>query len=180
MGTKTFARRLSAAPLLGSALLLALALLAGCAAEPPPPPVPVTGTPGDMRALTGEWEGEYRSAETGRNGMISFRLAAGADTAYGDVLMFPSVGKQTGDEKTTVSALTGVQRPKWLSIKFVRVEGGEISGTLEIYRDPRCDCDVRTTFTGQIHGDRVSGAFVTRHLAEEKERRGFWNIVRKK
>ena len=62
----------------------ALLLLAGCAGNPSP--VPVVGTASDVRALSGEWAGEYRSPETGRTGSITFKLAAGRDTAFGDVL----------------------------------------------------------------------------------------------
>ena len=136
------------------------------------------GTMGLMRGRA--LSGEYRSAETGRTGIITFRLAAGADTAFGDVLMFPGVGKQSDGTEPTISPLAGAKKPKWLSIKFVRVEGGEISGTLETYRDPACECDVRTTFKGPIVDDRVAGAFLTRHLAENKEQSGVWNTVRKR
>ena len=43
-----------------------------------------------LLAAVGEWVGEYSSAETGRVGSIVFTLAAGRDTAAGDVMMVPA------------------------------------------------------------------------------------------
>ena len=54
-----------------------------------PRPVAVTGTPVELQSLTGEWSGEYHADGGGRQGTVVFKLAAGADSATGDVLMFP-------------------------------------------------------------------------------------------
>jgi len=42
--------------------------------------------------LTGEWAGDYSSVESGRSGSISFTLRAAGDSAFGDVVMIPSLG----------------------------------------------------------------------------------------
>src|SRR3972149_10940217 len=62
-------------PTLTLATTLALATLAvsGCSSSGPPPPVPVEGAPADLKALKGEWEGEDRGAETGRDGLLTGR-----------------------------------------------------------------------------------------------------------
>src|SRR5213596_4144595 len=52
-------------------------------------PVPLVGASSDVTALTGEWAGDYSSAESGRNGSISFTLRAAGDSAFGDVVMVP-------------------------------------------------------------------------------------------
>src|SRR5213596_3205344 len=53
-------------------------------------PVPLVGASADVAALTGEWAGDYSSAESGRSGSISFTLRAAGDSAFGDVVMIPS------------------------------------------------------------------------------------------
>lgn len=60
-------------------------LAAGCAG--PGMPIPVQGS---VEPLVGHWVGEYRSPDTGRDGSIMFTLSAGADTAWGDVVMMPA------------------------------------------------------------------------------------------
>src|SRR5260370_38709233 len=67
--------------------LLALALGA-CGASRSP--VPLVGAASDVSALTGEWGGDYSSAESGRSGSITFTLRAAGDSAFGDVVMVPS------------------------------------------------------------------------------------------
>src|SRR6266705_2451044 len=61
----------------GTALLAAAlaVLLWGCGSAPQAP-VPLVGVAGDIAALTGQWEGSYASAATGRSGSISFSLTA--------------------------------------------------------------------------------------------------------
>ncbi|TMQ71121.1 MAG: hypothetical protein E6K80_06505, partial [Candidatus Eisenbacteria bacterium] len=54
-----------------------------------PRPVPVAGTPLALRELAGQWSGDYHANGGGRQGTVMFQLAAGADTASGEVLMFP-------------------------------------------------------------------------------------------
>lgn len=46
-------------------------------------PVPVTSETGSVEALVGNWSGEYSSAETGRNGSITFTLAPYNDPECG-------------------------------------------------------------------------------------------------
>src|SRR6186997_2791907 len=69
-----------------SLVLMAAALwCGGCA--PVINKTPVSGFRTDVSRLVGEWQGDYNSAESGRRGLITFRLRAGADTAEGDVIM---------------------------------------------------------------------------------------------
>src|SRR5437762_6254308 len=68
-------------------VLLPLALTA-CGASRSP--VPLVGPSADVGALTGEWSGDYSSAESGRAGSIKFTLRAAGDSAFGDVVMVPS------------------------------------------------------------------------------------------
>jgi len=159
------------------------ALLAGCKSVPTP--VPVIGQGSDMSALVGDWSGEYTSPETGRSGSISFTLQAGKDTAIGSVVMVPKAQNQpvtaaaAVDHPTVMSSAT--QKPgSLLTIRFVRLEGSQILGTLDPYRDPDCGCQLATTFRGEFKNSAtIEGTFNTvgsgmEHLPSS----GRWKVSR--
>jgi hypothetical protein len=158
--------------------MCALALTAAaCALNPPP--VPVSGQPNDLRALEGEWVGEYRSFETGRSGSIMFTLTAGRDTAAGDVIMVP---RETAGvaQRPTAAVPVPPPAPQVLSITFVRVSGNEVTGTIDPYPSPDCECQLMTTFRGVITGDRVEGSFITHHSGFDMgAQKGTWWAKRK-
>ena len=144
-------------------LLAAAGAVAGCAWKQTP--VPVIGESTAIAALVGSWSGEYSSAETGRSGTITFQLASVRDTAYGDVFMIPrdqSV-QAPSEERTSVVSLRAPNSGEPLKIRFVRLEGGRVSGTLDPYKDPTCGCTLFTTFDGVFtSGDMIEGSFQTR------------------
>jgi hypothetical protein len=155
--------------------LLFMLVAAGCATTPPPP-VPVTGAPADLGGLVGEWSGDYWSPTTGRRGTIRFALEAETGAARGEVWMFPADRVAAGGESAAgrdhVSAAA-------LQIRFVRVgPEGAISGTVEPYRDPECDCMVSTTFTGELDGDRREGTYTTRGGLTHSATGGSWEARR--
>ncbi len=155
--------------------------LAACAGYPPP--VPVSGSASDLGALAGQWDGEYSSVETGRSGSITFRLVAGTDSAFGDVIMVPRGQAQAirpaPREGPQAAGMAGPQ-PEALTIRFVRVTGGTVSGVLAPYTDPECGCIVRTTFTGRLAGSRIEGDFTSVHLDHNVTRRGRWSAERRR
>jgi hypothetical protein len=137
---------------------LAALSLVGC--TPVIMKTPVTGSPVAVARLAGEWQGDYSSVESGRRGIIAFRLRAGADTAEGDVIM------QSRDESDPTApnvsavpwdALRTTHQP--LAIRFVFVSEDEVSGVLSPYRDPDCGCTLTTTFRGTLKGDVIDGTF---------------------
>ncbi len=157
---------------------LALALAAACSWAPAR--VVMVGPAAEVSALAGEWSGEYRSVEAQRSGTIWFKLEAGRDTAYGDVLMLPR-------ESNVVSEPTapGFERPasmsRVLTIKFVRVEGAWITGTIDPYPGPDCGCELSTSFRGTLKGDRIEGDFLIAHSGKEKApQSGTWFATRVK
>ena len=159
----------------GCGLMLMLSGL-GCATTPPS--VPVSGTAADLSQLAGEWNGEYNSNTGGRSGVITFQLAAGADTAHGDVIMFPRQGRTTMSGDTPNTAYMAI--PQGLSIRFVRTADGQGSGALDPYRDPDCDCMVTTTFEGRLRGDTIEGRYVSIRSGEAESMRGVWKVKRKR
>jgi hypothetical protein len=145
--------------------LIAAALLTACASRPTP--VPVMGLTSDLNALVGEWSGDYSNPETGRSGSIAFSLKAGKDTAVGSVVMVP------GDNRQQITMGAPVDRPavrtsvaagssEVLTIRFVRMEGSHLVGTLDTYRDPDCGCELTTTFHGQFtDAGTITGTFTS-------------------
>ena len=136
------------------------ASLATAACTPVVMKTPVSGPAPAISRLVGEWQGDYSSVESGRRGLIAFRLRAGADTAEGEVIMQsradydPSVPNATA---VPWDAMRTTQQS--LSIRFVFVSESEISGVLNPYRDPDCGCTLTTTFRGKLQGDVIEGTF---------------------
>ena len=70
----------------------------------------------------------------------------------------------TPEERELVSNVASPGRTV-LKIHFIRKEGGNLSGTLDPYNDPDCDCRVTTTFQGTFRDARtIEGTFSTDHL----------------
>lgn len=156
--------------------LAVLAMAVGCSSAPQP--VPVMGGAADLSQLTGEWTGEYHSLAGGRRGTIAFNLSAGADSATGDVLMFPMQHNPPADGETRTEP-SPPHLPQSLSISFVRAANGVVSGRLDPYQDPECDCQVFTIFEGRLQGDAISGTYVA-HRTGAASMSGEWKVTRKK
>lgn len=158
--------------------LTAVAFLIACGGYQAP--VPMVGQEADVSQLAGEWFGEYSSAESGRSGSISFKLTAGSDTATGDVVMSPryNARPQPGEVQPTGPATPGTIQT--LSINFVRVTGGQVSGSLAPYTDPTCGCTLRTTFVGRLRADTLAGTYTSLHEQSREVQRGQWQVVRQR
>jgi hypothetical protein len=162
---------------------LAGALLA-CASKPTP--VTVTGDAGDRASLAGKWSGEYSSSVTGRTGSIVFNLSPSGDAANGDVVMIPSgYGKALSRYDRTMSptntantTMQNTDNSQVLTIRLVRVAADTVSGVLDAYRDPQCDCPVETTFTGRLTGNTIEGTFTTRGSPSVAPQTGTWRVKR--
>lgn len=157
---------------------MALGLATAC--QSVQPPVPVAG---DLMLLAGQWDGEYGGRESGRHGSIVFTLAAGADTAFGDVLMVPREwevppGIRPGDPEHT--GRPRGQVPQAIAIAFVRSTDRMVEGRLAPYRDPECGCLLNTTFRGRLVApDLFEGTFVSWHQEMRKETQGWWRARRR-
>jgi hypothetical protein len=154
------------------------ALLAACHYQPQV--VPLAGDAGDLRQLAGRWEGNYTGIESGRTGSITFEISARGDSAFGDVLLTVpgNLGPIVPVDPRDVH-LAHASSAQVLNVMFVRVAGGAVRGTLEPYRAPDCGCVVHTIFTGRVHGDRITGRFVTL-LDDNREQNGTWHVARLK
>lgn len=164
-------------------LCLAALACASLACASKPAPVTVTGDAGDRASLAGKWSGEYNSLATGRSGSIVFNLSSTGDAASGDVVMIPRGSGTALAPYRNVTTPGGVvmQNPgtsQVLTIKLVRVSGDTVSGVLDAYRDPQCDCPVETTFAGRLSGDTIEGTFTTRGPQLAIPQTGSWRVKR--
>jgi hypothetical protein len=143
-------------------------------------PVPLVGASSDVSSLTGEWAGEYSSGESGRSGSISFTLRAAGDSAFGDVVMVPSgLGRPVKPYSEQPVAGSNAPSPTTvLTIRFVRVEQGRVSGTLDAYADPQTGERLFTTFTGELKGNTIEGTYSTR-LQSGITQTGRWSVQKR-
>ena len=160
-------------------LPLATLLLAGCSTTPVTP-VPVRGTPADIAALAGEWDGAYESDDATRSGVIDFHLQAGRDTAYGDVLLSPRVfaGAPSPDGRSEPVPYDAVGS-RWVGIQWVRIAGGYVTGRMEPRVDPSCGYTLSTTFRGRLEGDTLRGDYASVYDCGGPPILGRWWATRK-
>ena len=155
----------------------AMVLAAACASRPEP--IPLAADPANLGALVGNWSGDYSSETTGRSGSIVFKLSAGKDTAFGDVVMVPraTASMQTAPDRPQANTMP--PSSEVLTIRFARVEGGAVSGTLNPYTDPNCGCTVQTTFVGRLtDSNTIEGTFTTAGSALPGQQTGRWKVKR--
>jgi hypothetical protein len=134
---------------------LLLAVIAACGGGQKE--VAVEGSDTELVKLAGDWEGDYKGIESGRTGPVKFSLTVGSHVAEGEVFM-------------------GGQTP--LKIEFVQIKGGQVKGTIAPYTDPRCNCQVATSFVGSVTGDEISGSFETK--VQDQVQSGSWHVTRKR
>lgn len=151
--------------------LLALAACTGSGSV-----IPVVG---NASMLAGEWDGTYSSDETGRTGSIVFKLAAGADSAFGDVVMVPADAEVGPAGRPPVEGAHFHRLPRVITISFVRCEDGEVTGRLNVYQDPDTQERVFTTFTGHLSGNTLKGTFVSLFETSGHRAGGKWEVTRK-
>jgi|GEM_PF-1672233 len=144
-------------------------------------PVELVGKEVDLASLEGEWVGSYYSRDSGRSGNIRFKLTAGEMEVYGDVVMIPRGSTKPYRpaglmDETEIS----IPVPEVLSISFVKIKGGGISGKLTPYWDPDIQRRLITTFEGTLVGDNIEGTFESRIDQSPIYFYGTWKVTRKK
>ena len=164
-------------PLASIGLVFAI-VAAGCV---PMPRVALQASPADLEMLAGEWTGEYESAGLGRQGRIEFKLNAGTNEAYGDVMMVPR-GRRTPYEPHPYGEAQNppsMPSSELLTIRFIRASNGTVTGRLERYWDPDRSCYANTAFNGSIGLERVEGTFRTTFECGTGEATGTWRVIKK-
>ena len=139
--------------------------------------VPVIGDEESIQNLAGNWKGTYTNSITGGSGFIEFNLKAGTDSAKGNVIMTP--GESTRPYEPANERNEPYSEPRSLIISFVRVTGGFVSGMLDKYLAPECDCVMETSFTGKLEGNKIKGTFKTVNTETGNSSTGKWEVEKK-
>jgi hypothetical protein len=165
-----------------AALIIAglAASVIACATRPPG--TQLTSSDFDLQPLVGVWRGDYGNPQNGRRGTIGFTLRAGESAASGNVVMIPKPDSLlTPEEREVVSEMPATGR-QVIPIRFIRKEGGSLTGTLNPYHSPDCDCTVSTTFQGSfVDATTIQGTFtVVPSRAGATITSGTWNVKRVK
>jgi hypothetical protein len=171
-------RLLKAVSIAAGALWL-MASVGACAGNPAP--VPVFASRADWEILSGHWSGGYKTIPSGRHGLIDFTLSSTEEQASGDVLMIsddtriPYRPYPPGDPR-----LGPVNGPytQLLTIRFVRADRGQISGTIGSYWDPDRQCQATATFLGTAETRAIEGTFTSTCEDGIRELRGDWRVTR--
>jgi hypothetical protein len=164
-------------------LMMAAGLAAStiaCASKPPG--IAITSSDFDLNPLVGVWRGTYTNPLAGRTGTIGFSLRAGESFASGNVVMIPKADSLlTPDEREMLNDEKPAGRAV-IPIRFLRKEGGSLTGTLDPYRAPDCDCIVTTTFQGTFtDSGTIAGTFTTvPSKAGSTITSGTWKVTRVK
>jgi hypothetical protein len=161
-----------------TALPLCFTVALACAGTPAP--VPVVGTEADLASLDGSWTGEYWGSGSGRSGSIVFEVKADSHSATGDVVMVPKgSNRPLHRAHDGTDAEMSVPMTQLLTIRFVRVADGRVSGELDPYHAPDCDCALLTRFLGTMRGDTISGTYQTSGGSLADRGTGEWRVVRR-
>lgn len=155
--------------------------LGGSACAYNPRPVQMDASRADWEILAGNWRGGYTTTSPGRGGFIDFRLSAGDEQAFGDVLMIAEDARvpyrpyPPGDPRL---GPTDAPYTQLLTIRFVRVEHGLISGTMAPYWDPDRSCQASAIFLGDVKGRVIEGTFTSICEDGVRQLRGRWRVTR--
>ena len=158
-------------------LIRSLSVLALLGCQSQPMPVTLQGDPSGIASLAGRWEGQYWGAGTGRAGSINFSLAGSRDSVFGEVTMVDNAGRTLRSGDPSDQHQIHARSAQSLAIAFVQVGNGQVSGKLEPYIAPDCNCPVTTTFTGTVRADSIVGTFLTTVPTGGADQ-GRWGVAR--
>jgi hypothetical protein len=146
------------------------------------PDTNVTASDFDLNPLVGVWRGSYTNPTAGRTGTIAFTLRAGESNATGNVVMIPKPDSLLTAEERELLSESPPQSRAVLPIHFIRKQGGNVTGTLDPYRSPDCDCIMATTFQGTFtDATTIEGTFTNvPSRAGSSITTGTWKVTRVK
>jgi hypothetical protein len=169
-------------------LLIAVGTFCSSAPKSPSPEIDLMGEQGSLQGLAGRWEGTYTNPVNGRTGSIVFEVSSTGTEAHGDILMIPPGASEPVSSSSPSSGEETLRTmPRVLQINFMRATGSGLTGTVGPYEDLECGCDARSTFQGELRGDKIEGTFVVEYLDKSSMpdpakpfTRGTWQVARKK
>ena len=156
-------------------------IMFGCALTSTPDIKEVSGTTFDIAQLTGTWEGNFDSTVTQRSGTITLELNQEGQREVGSILLqyqkkHPKVHAPKGHNIKKTGTYT---KTKPLSVEFIAIEDGKISGTVTPYLDPIFSRKIFSTYEGKLIGNRIEGTYTSRIGQNGNSFTGSWWAVRK-
>ena len=131
----------------------------------------------DMQALDGRWIGEYKSDEVKRKGYISFALSAEKHKAIGGISMVSGDKQKVGRPGSSTRRRSGGQKREPLTITFVEIEDGKVSGKVTPFFDPSLKSEIHTVFEGQLYGEEIlEGTFSSIIMSNGSSYSGTWRV----
>ena len=161
-------------------ILAAVISVSALACTPKPPGTEISASDFNLQPLVGVWRGDFNSAQTGRTGIVAFTLRAGESSAKGNVVMIARPDSLLTPEEREMLENGTLAGRSVVPITFIRKEGGSMSGILDPYRAPDCDCTVTTTFQGTFtDANTISGTYTTvPSKAGASVTGGTWKVIR--
>jgi len=130
----------------------------------------------------GDWRGDYVADSSGApHGSLSFGLVAGNNDAHGS-LSINAAGADRAYERyrseSSVSSADTTPHVELPAIQFVRLQGSLVSGTIDAYVDPECQCPAIMTLRGKLDGDTIDGTFRATYDGRKPDMTGKWSAKR--
>ena len=163
-------------------VLTAAAVAIGCGTLPPPP-TQFSIPPVDVQPLVGDWRGDYVADGPGaRHGSLTFTLVSGTSDAYGTITMSAAGADRAFEryrsEQIVSTSTDTAPRVELPAVQFVRLEGSNVSGTIDAYIDPECQCPAIMTLAGELRGDTIDGTFRATYDGRKPDLTGKWSVRR--
>jgi hypothetical protein len=138
----------------------------------------------DVQPLVGDWRGEYvADGPGGRHGTLSFALVGGNNDAHGAVSMSAAGADRAyeryrSEQSVVTTADASAPRVDLPAIQFVRLDGSKVSGTIDAYVDPDCQCTAIMTLAGKLTGETIVGTFRATYDGRKPDLTGDWSVKR--
>ena len=172
-------RRISrVAAMIGTVALAGLTATSAFAAGTPQERIAMSGDEVGMESLAGRWIGEYKSGAGGRHGYISFTLSGEKDRAVGGISMVSGKKGKTGKPGSMMRRRSGGEKRDPLTITFVEIAGGKVSGTVTPFFEPKYNSMVHTVFEGTLYGgELLEGTFTSTIADKGSSYSGTWRVI---
>jgi hypothetical protein len=156
---------------------VAVAVLAVSACVSSPGFIPLPSASENLKALGGEWRGEYTNPATGRRGNLYFALTPGEDAAAGEIVVYPHMGPGVVKWENRVTIASARYLAEVQTVRFVSYESGILTARVGPYVDANCGNVHVTTFFAEMRNGQLAGNFITRSDAHEPHT-GQWTASR--
>ncbi len=120
--------------------------------------VPLRGSEAEVVNVAGQWRGAFIHAEKRMQAIIDMRF---------------HVGLHTAGARVRLLGASPDGRPVELKVEYLRLIDEKLVGRLAPYRDPQCDCMLKTEFDADVSDGVMVGNYTMRD-GWRTHRKGIW------